>query len=66
MNDTIIRTTEEIPEAKLVEICREHLPDISKRTGGGYAPAGKFRPTLLLTKVSAAQLIIHSRDGRDE
>ena len=33
MNDTIIRTTEEIPEAKLVEICREHLPDISKRTG---------------------------------
>ena len=33
MNDTIIRTTEEISEAKLVELCREHLPDISKRTG---------------------------------
>lgn len=33
MNDTIIRTTEEIPEAKLVEYCRKYLPDISKRTG---------------------------------
>ena len=33
MNDTIIRTTEEIPEAKLVEYCRKYLPDISRRTG---------------------------------
>ena len=33
MSKNIIRTTEEMPEEKLVEFCSEYLPEISENTG---------------------------------
>ena len=33
MSKNIIRTTEEMPEEKLVEFCSEYLPEISEKTG---------------------------------